>query len=113
MEGQDKLVDRGVWSPSNIDAAEADPGDHVPCLLPTAVMSRSRRTLIRGLSAAFQDRTALEVVGARRRGATVDVVTPETRMERVMGPNTARRNEGAPGGGRVYAKTPAGLQSAM
>jgi hypothetical protein len=98
MEGQDQLavfmagrryVDGGVWGPSNIDAAEADPGDHVPCLLPTAVMSRSRRTLIRGLSAAFQGRIALEAVGARRRGATVEVVTPDTRTKARAGLQSA------------------------
>lgn len=85
--GGRRYVDGGVWSPSNLDAADIGAGDRVICLLPTGVMSRSRRTVVRGLATALHSRTAVEVAGARRRGATVHVVTPDARAARVMGPN--------------------------
>lgn len=80
-------VDGGVWSPSNLDAAPIKARDRVLCLLPTGAMSRSRQTFIRGLGAALHSRTALEIAGARRHGATVRVVAPDAGAARAMGTN--------------------------
>jgi NTE family protein len=78
-------VDGGIWSPSNLDAAPIETGDRVLCLLPTGAMSRSRQTVVRGLGTAFHSRTALEIAGARRRGATVRAVVPDAGAARAMG----------------------------
>jgi NTE family protein len=86
--GGRRYVDGGVWSPSNLDAADVDAGDRVLCLLPTGSAAHSRSTLVRGVGAGLHgSTTAVEVAGARRRGATVRVVLPDLRAARAMGPN--------------------------
>ena len=85
--GGRSYVDGGVWSPSNLDAADPADGDHLLCLLPTGLASQSKSTMIRSLGAALHSRTTLEIAGARRRGAKVQLLTPDASASRAMGPN--------------------------
>jgi NTE family protein len=85
--GGRSYVDGGIWSPSNLDAADAADGDHILCLLPTGLTSHSKSTLIRGLGTALHSRTSLEIANARRHGANVALITPDGPAARAMGPN--------------------------
>jgi NTE family protein len=92
--GGREYVDGGVWSPTNLDLARAGSGDRVLCLVPTAVMGTGPAIALRGLAAGWRLATSVEAAAARRRGARVEIVTPDTRSARAMGSdfmNPARR----------------------
>ena len=72
--GDRLYVDGGAWSPTNADAAPAGRGDRV-LLEPTAV-------LVRG---ALRAAALLEAVALRRRGAVVQIVTPDRSARPLMG----------------------------
>jgi NTE family protein len=91
-----EYVDGGVWSPTNLDLARAARGDRVLCLVPTAAMSTGPAIALRGLAAGWRLTTSVEAAAARRRGASVDIVAPDTGSERAMGSdlmNPARREQ--------------------
>jgi NTE family protein len=85
--GGREYVDGGVWSPTNIDAAQIGRGDRVLCLVPSAALGASPRLALRGLSAGMQLATTLEATAARRRGATVTIVAPDARAATAIGAN--------------------------
>jgi NTE family protein len=76
--GGREYVDGGVWSPLNLDAAPAGKGARVLCLAPTAA-SGPLRTATTAAAAA-------ETIVLRARGAEVELVTPDPRARRAMGP---------------------------
>jgi NTE family protein len=80
-----EYVDGGVWSPTNIDAAAIGRGDHVLCLVPTAVLDGPSAFPLRTLAAGWRLTTATEAAAARRRGATVTVVGPDAGARAAMG----------------------------
>jgi NTE family protein len=82
-----EYVDGGVWSVTNIDVATIRRGDHVLCLAPTNALATSRSAAVRSIAAVWRLTTAIEAAGARRRGATVTVVTPDTRAAAALGEN--------------------------
>jgi NTE family protein len=91
-----EYVDGGVWSPTNLDLARAGAGDHVLCLVPTAVMGPGPAVALRGLAAGWRLATAVEAAAARRRGASVEIVAPDAGAARAIGTdlmNPARRNQ--------------------
>jgi NTE family protein len=82
-----EYVDGGVWSVTNIDVATIRRADHVLCLAPTNALTTSRSAAVRSIAAVWRLTTAIEAAGARRRGATVTVVTPDTRAAAALGEN--------------------------
>jgi NTE family protein len=75
--GGREYVDGGVWSPTNLDLARAGSGDRILCLVPTATMGTAPALALRGLAAGWRLATSVEAVAAGRRGASVEVVTPD------------------------------------
>jgi NTE family protein len=92
--GEREYVDGGVWSPTNLDLARAGRGDRVLCLVPTAAMGTVPSLALRGLASGWRLATSVEAAAARRRGATVEIVAPDTGAASAMAPdlmNPARR----------------------
>jgi NTE family protein len=83
--GGREYVDGGVWSPTNLDLARAGHGDRVLCLVPTAAMGTAPALAIRGLAAGWRVATSVEAAAARRRGASVEIVTPDAGSARAIG----------------------------
>ena len=75
--GGREYVDGGVWSPTNLDLARAGRGDRVLCLVPTAAMGTSPALALRGLVAGWRLATSVEAAAAGRRGASVEIVSPD------------------------------------
>ena len=73
-----EYVDGGVWSPTNLDLARAGRGDRVLCLVPTAAMGTGPSLALRGLATGWRLATSVEAAAARRRGASVEIVAPDT-----------------------------------
>ena len=93
--GDRRYVDGGAWSPTNADAAPAGRGDRVLLLEPTAVL----------VGGALRAAALLEAVALRRRGALVQIVTPDDSARPLMG-----RLMDTDRGGRVLA---AGYQQGL
>jgi NTE family protein len=93
--GDRRYVDGGAWSPTNADAAPAGRGDRVLLLEPTAVL----------VGGALRAAALLEAVALRRRGALVQIVTPDDSARPLMG-----RLMDPDRGGRVLA---AGYQQGL
>jgi NTE family protein len=92
--GDREYVDGGVWSPTNLDLARAGSGDRVLCLVPTAAMGTGPSLALRGLATGWRLATSVEAAAARRRGASVEIVAPDTGAASAMGSdlmNPARR----------------------
>jgi NTE family protein len=83
--GGREYVDGGVWSPTNLDLARAGRGDRILCLVPTATMGTAPAIALRGLAAGWRLATSVEAVAARRRGATVEVITPDAGSASAIG----------------------------
>jgi NTE family protein len=83
--GGREYVDGGVWSPTNLDLARAGRGDRVLCLVPTAVMGSAAALPLRGLAAGWRLATSVEAAAARRRGASVEIVAPDTGAAHAIG----------------------------
>jgi NTE family protein len=83
--GGREYVDGGVWSATNLDLARAGPGDRVLCLVPTAAMGTAPARAVRGLAAGWRLATSVEAAAARRRGASVEIVGPDTPAARAIG----------------------------
>jgi NTE family protein len=82
--GGREYVDGAVWSPTNLDAAPAGAGVHILCLNPTANLHGARGPvdLIRRVS---RSAARVETVGVQRRGATVQMVSPDAASAAAMG----------------------------
>jgi NTE family protein len=84
--GEREYVDGGVWSVTNLDAAQAGRDTHVLCLDPTASLGgRDRRAA--ALRGAFRVASELELQALRRRGAQVVHVGPDDAASTAIGPN--------------------------
>jgi len=79
-----RYVDGGAWSPTNMDAADVSDGDRVLCLNPTAAAG--------ALGPVSRSVAAAESLVLRRRGADVQVVSPDDDSAEAMGPNLMRRS---------------------
>jgi NTE family protein len=89
-------VDGGVWSPTNLDAADVSRGSRVLCLNPTGSVRPTPRAPAGGLGAVSRSIAATESLALRRRGAAVTVINPDDASRRAMGHNFfdgARRAE--------------------
>lgn len=78
--GEHEYVDGGIWSPTNLDAAPALRDTHVLCLAPLGGVlgGRLRHPAIRAAATAS---ATVEALALRRRGAVVQLVTPEAGIE--------------------------------
>jgi NTE family protein len=72
-------VDGGAWSPTNMDAAEVRRGTRVLCLNPTAS--------IPALGVASRSVARVEALVLERRGADVQIVSPDEGSVDAIGPN--------------------------
>jgi NTE family protein len=80
-------VDGGVWSPTNMDAAEVNRGAHVLCLNPTGSIRPSVNAPAGVFGTLSRSIAAAEALALRHRGATVAVVNPDEPSRRAMGMN--------------------------
>jgi NTE family protein len=84
-------VDGGAWSVSNLDTAPVEKGTDVLCLNPTASLSSGRSGPMSMLGRISRSVAAIEAASARRRGATVRVISPDRNAAALMGPNLMRQ----------------------
>jgi len=80
-------IDGGVWSPTNMDAAEVTRGAHVLCLNPTGSIRSSPLAPAGALGAVSRSIAAAEALVLRRRGAAVRIINPDENCRRAMGVN--------------------------
>jgi NTE family protein len=80
-------VDGGVWSPTNMDAAEVSRGTRVLCLNPTGSIRPSPSAPAGALGAVSRAIAATEALALRGRGARVRIVNPDEACRRAMGLN--------------------------
>jgi NTE family protein len=85
--GGSTYVDGGVWSPTNMDAAEVSGGEHVLCLNPTGSIRPAAGTLIGALGPVSRGVAAAEALALRHRGAIVNTINPDEASLAAMGIN--------------------------
>jgi NTE family protein len=77
--GGRSYVDGGAWSPTNMDTAQVQRGTQVLCLNPTGS--------IRALGVASRSVARVEALVLERRGARVQIVSPDEGSVDAIGPN--------------------------
>jgi NTE family protein len=77
--GGRSYVDGGAWSPTNMDTAQVQRGTQVLCLNPTGS--------IRALGVASRSVARVEALVLERRGARVQIVSPDDGSVDAIGPN--------------------------
>jgi NTE family protein len=80
-------VDGGVWSPTNMDAADVRRGNQVLCLNPTGSMRPVAGTLIGALAPISRGVAGAEALALRHRGASVSTINPDDTSSAAMGTN--------------------------
>jgi NTE family protein len=78
-------IDGGAWSPTNIDAAEADRGARVLCLNPTGSLRPAVGSLAGALGPVSRGLAATEALALRRRGVAVTTINPDAASTAAMG----------------------------
>jgi NTE family protein len=108
--GGRRLVDGGVWSPTNADRAPARRGTRVLCLNPTGSMRPSRDSPFGALGVVSRTIAAVEALALERRGAHVTVVAPDASSHAAIGPNLmdARPHERVVAAGLAQGRALAG-----
>jgi NTE family protein len=85
--GGRSYVDGGVWSPTNMDAAEVQRGDQVLCLNPTGSFRPTMAEPVGVVGPVSRAVAAAEALVLRRRGATVITINPDDASVAAMGTN--------------------------
>lgn len=80
-------VDGGLWSPTNVDVADVNRGQHVLCLNPTASLRPASRTLTGAIGRFSRAVTSAEALVLKHRGAVVATINPDARSAAAMGAN--------------------------
>jgi NTE family protein len=80
-------VDGGVWSPTNLDAAEAERGESVVCLNPTGSLRPSIGSVAGAIGAVSRGAAATEALALRHRGAEVTTIGPDDASTTALGTN--------------------------
>jgi NTE family protein len=105
-------VDGGVWSPTNMDAADAGRGTRVLCLNPTASMRPGLGSPFGAFGPVSRSIAGTEALVLKRRGASVTTINPDAAAVAAMAPNLmdpSRRDEVIAAGlvqGRRLAASP-------
>ena len=86
FRGRD-YVDGGAWSPTNMDAAEAERGQRVLCLNPTGGFRPRIGSAIGVIGPVSRMAAGAEALVLQRRGAQVTTINPDERTMSVMGSN--------------------------
>jgi NTE family protein len=85
-----RYVDGGAWSPTNLDAAMVEPGARVLCLNPIGSLRPDRGNVFGAFGPVSRSAAAIEAADLRRRGAEVDVISPDRDSAAAMGANLMR-----------------------
>jgi NTE family protein len=85
-----EYVDGGVWSPTNMDAAEVGDGSHVVCLNPTGSMRPGGSQRLGWLGPLSRTVATIEATALRRRGVKVTVVSPDADASAAIGERLMR-----------------------
>ncbi|HEX3519331.1 MAG TPA: patatin-like phospholipase family protein [Solirubrobacteraceae bacterium] len=94
--GEHTYVDGGVWSPTNIDAAEVHSGQQVLCLNPTGSLRPTLGGLTGTLGPISRGVARTEALALQHRGIRVETINPDRRSAAVLGANlmdAQRRDE--------------------
>jgi NTE family protein len=86
FRGRD-YVDGGAWSPTNLDAADAAPGQRVLCLNPTGGFRPRIGSAIGVIGPVSRLAAGVEALVLQRKGARVRTINPDERTLSVMGSN--------------------------
>jgi NTE family protein len=78
-------VDGGVWSPTNMDAAEVARNDRVLCLNPTGALRPTLSQPLGALGVLSRSRAAAEALALTARGARVSTINPDEDSAKAMG----------------------------
>jgi len=95
MAGGRTYLDGGVWSLTNLDALPAAAGERILCLNPTGSARPRPRDPLGAIGPWSRSMAALEASVQRRRGARVELISPDSASAAAMGPNLmeARRRD--------------------
>jgi NTE family protein len=85
--GGRSYVDGGVWSPTNMDAADTQPGDRVLCLNPTGSFRPTLAEPVGAVGPVSRAVAAAEALVLRGRGVTVITINPDDAAVAAMGTN--------------------------
>ena len=85
--GGRSYVDGGVWSPTNLDAAEAGRGESVLCLNPTGSLRPAIGSLAGAIGAVSRAAAAAEALALKHRGAEVTTINPDDPSAAALGTN--------------------------
>jgi NTE family protein len=80
-------VDGGVWSPTNMDTVSVARGTRVLCLNPTGSMSHSITSPMGAIGLASRSLARVEALTLERRGARVQLVSPDAGSLEAIGPS--------------------------
>jgi NTE family protein len=80
-------LDGGMWSPTNMDAAEVGKGDRVLCLNPTGSLRPTIGALVGAFGTLSRGTAGAEALVLRNRGAIVTTVNPDPASAAAMGTN--------------------------
>jgi NTE family protein len=80
-------VDGGVWSPTNMDTADAAKGERVLCLNPTGSLRLTAGALAGALGPLSRGIAGAEALVLRNRGAIVTTINPDAASAAAMGAN--------------------------
>ena len=80
-------VDGGVWSPTNMDAADVEPGARVLCLNPTGSLRLATTGPLGALGLLSRGAAKSEALVLKRRGAIVTTINPDEATAALMGAN--------------------------
>ncbi len=80
-------VDGGVWSPTNIDAADVGKRGQVVCLNPTGSLRPGRGTLAGAIGPLSRGIASTEALVLKNRGALVTTINPDRASAAAMGVN--------------------------
>jgi NTE family protein len=84
------FVDGGVWSPTNMDAAEVTRGSRLMCLNPTGSMGSGASNRLGWVGPLSRSIAAVEAAALRRGGCDVTVVSPDAEASAAIGENLMR-----------------------
>jgi NTE family protein len=101
--GDREYVDGGVWSVTNLDAAQSGRDTQVLCLDPTAGVGGGDRRMA-ALRGAFRVASGLEVQRLRRRGTDVCHIAPDEAASVSIGTNFMAPSHAAPALAAGYAQ---------